>query len=257
MVASSYVYVAATEYADALVRSCGWASHLEEYGMVLLLAPLALLACMAYIAYRGGARRNKRLWHMVPSSFVSFSVYAFAVAHMAGWGVCDVATMSSVAAAASVGAVLSGAMFGVYYDVYATRNKGTPWRIVTPVLAVAALAYYVFLVADGRQLLNEVVRQSLVTVAMVVMAIAVGIFGAEYDRNRGRRRIRWWLLPIALVAVGACASSIAASQGSWDVGDGDYAYLYIVQSMWAGMTVAGVMLGALATKFPKNTSWCG
>ena len=253
--ASSALFVAATGAADALVERCGWASSLDIWGVALLAAPLAGIVWDAYRC--AGMTWGKRYREdIVPFLCITFPVYVFVVAHMVGWACVYDTSTPYVAALASVVAVLSGAMFGVYYDVYGMREKGPPWRIVTSVLAVAALAYYVFQVTVGWDSSYEVVRQSFVVIAMVVMAMAVGIFGAGYGRNRGQRRIRWWLLPVAFIVVGAPAFYTASSQNSWSVGDDDYAYLYIVQSIWAGVTVGGVMLGALAAAgFPKKSPW--
>ena len=127
MISSSALFVAATEHAGAPAGSCGWAApHLGVYGTVLLL--VAPLACIAYVAYRGGAPRKRHLKHMVPSLFVTFLVCAFAIMHMAGWGVCDASTISYVAAAAAVGVVLSGVTFGVYLDVYQEMKMWRTWN---------------------------------------------------------------------------------------------------------------------------------
>lgn len=258
MVASSSLFVVATGAADALVKRCGWASSLEIWGVALLVAPLAGIVCDAYrgagVAWDKGYRED-----IVPFLCVTFPVYAFVAVHMVGWAcVCDTST-PYVAVLASVAAVLSGVMFGVYWDVSDLSGK---WLLRKPIglilaMAIAALAYNVLQVANGRDLLDiGAVRQFLVTMTMVATATAVAIFGAEYSKNRRQIRKRYWSLPVALVVVGALAPILHHVGMIGGLGDGDDVYIHIVQSIWVGVTVAGAMLGARAAAgFPQRYLW--
>lgn len=254
MISSSALFVAAPEYAGALAGSCGWASpHLGVYGTVLLLAPLA---CIAYVAYRGGAPRKRHLKHMVPSLFVTFLVCAFAIMHMAGWGACDASTISYVAAAAAVGVVLSGVTFGVYLDVYGAPKKW-PFRntaVLACIMAVAAFACNALQAADWDPLGMPGARPFLVAIAMVATAVAAGMFGVEYAKSRGRSWKRYWVLSVVLIAVGAIAYCIVLGLNGGEVGDGDYIQLYVAQTLWSGVTIMMAMFGAyIAAKWPTNS----
>lgn len=207
MVASSALFVAATGAADALVERCGRASSLEIWGVALLVAPLAGIV---WDAYRGvGVAWEKRYREdIAPFLCITFPAYAFVAAHMVGWACIYDTSIPYVAVLASVAAVLSGVMFGVYWDVSDLRGKWLlrkPFRLISA-MAIVALAYHVLQVADGRDLLDvEATRSFLVTMTMVAMAAAAAIFGAEYGKNRGQIRKRYWALPVILVVAGALA----------------------------------------------------
>ncbi len=258
MAASFYMYANATGAAGSMADSCGWASpYLGVWWVALLLAPLPLLVCVARETCRGGggARWPWSREDIVPFLLIVFPVYAFVVAHAAGWwGACDVPAQYA-ATLASAGGVLSGVVFVAYWDVYGASGKG-PFRnptVLACIMAAASFAYYAFRVTDGWGLPNEAVRLFLAEIALVAVAVASSMFGAEYVKNRGQSRRRDWALPIALIVAGALGYYAASGQDGWGVGDSDDIWLYVAQSMWAGMAVGGVMLGVRAAVWlPKK-----
>lgn len=254
MTASSALFIVAIAAAGAPAEHCGRAPpHFEAWEMVLLLAlpalPLLLimLDVIVWYTHRGEVRWKRHL-EMAPSLFVVFLVCAFTAGYVAGWlDVCDTATLSNIAALASVGAVLSSVMFGVYLNVCRTPGKGWFWNITVLafVITATALVYYVLQVVNDLEPLYEAARQLLVPLAMVGMAMIVGIFSAEYSKNR-RQSLKWTcMLLVALIAMGV-TTYIASGVYGRVVGDTADIHLYVVQTMWAGVTLAGAMLGVWA-----------
>ena len=264
MAASFYMYATATGAAGSMADSCGWASpYLGVWWVALLLAPLPLLVCVARETCRGGggARWPWSREDTVPFLLISVPCITHSSLHHAAgwWGACDVPAQYA-ATLASAGGVLSGVVFVAYWDVYGASGKG-PFRnptVLACIMAAASFAYYAFRVADGRELPNEVVRLFLAEIALVAVAVASSMFGAEYVKNRGQSRRRDWALPIALIVAGALGYYAASGQDGWGVGDSDDIWLYVAQSMWAGMAVGGVMLGSACRSgaSKKNTLWC-
>ena len=252
MTASSALFIVAIAAAGVPAEHCGRAPpHFEAWEMVLLLAlpalPLLLIMLDVIVWYtRRGEVRWKGHLEMAPSLFVVFLVCAFTAGYVAGWlDVCNTATLSNIAALASIGAVLSSVMFGVYLNVCRTPGKEWFWNITVLafVITATALVYYVLQVVNDLEPLYEAARQLLVPLAMVGMAMIVGIFSAEYSKNR-RQSLKWTCVLLAALVVVGVATYLTSGVYGRVVGDTDDIHLYVVQAMWAGVTVAGAVLGA-------------
>ncbi len=256
MAFSSYAYVAAAAAAGVQARYYGpFQPCTTSWETAFLLALPALLVGVLLETHRGWIRRKRRL-DMAPGILVALPMCAFALAHMAGgWGACDMPVLPYVAALASVGAVLSAVIFGAYYDVHGTSGRGRfpDVTLLVSVMAAAAFAYNMLQVADGWWPENaEVALPLFATIAMVATALAVGVFGAEYGRNRGQSLVWASALSVALITMSVVVRIVLGAD-DWEVVDGDDAYLYAVQTVWTGVTVAGAMLGArAAATFPKR-----
>lgn len=252
MASSSGLFVAATGAVDKLAESCGWIlGHLALWEMAALLALFAVLAGVVCAAYSNGVGWKRRLGGAAPILLIALPVCAFAVAHAADWlGACNIPA-PYIAALAYAGAAWSGIMLGVCWDVYgASKNKPFQYTVLVSVMATTAFAYNMLQVAGSwGSDSNAVAQQFFAAIAMVATAVGVAIFGVEYGKNRGQYPRRYWLLPIALFVAGVMAYSVPSGADVWPGGDGGDIQWYIVQTMWAGVTVAGTMLGARIVAF--------
>lgn len=283
MAASSALFVFAKTAAGALDDQCRRESpHLEALEMVILLifptlpdllatlgelalwsllaalATLVLLAVIVWRASRGSIRRKECL-DMAPSLFVVSLVCAFIVPYAAGWlDACGMLNLWIVASLASVGVVLSSVVFGVYLDVYHMPGK-EPFRNMAALvlfMAAAAFAYYALQVDDVLEPLHEVVRQLLVTFAMVAVAVMVGVFGAEYGKNRGQSLKQYSVLSFALISVGIVVYSLPSDADVHLVVYGIDIQEYIAQTLWAGITVlAAIMAMKITLRDPTKFLW--
>lgn len=258
IIACSGLYVAATGAAGAPAEDCVQTqSHLGVWETVFLLALLAPPAGIACAASRGGAWSKKCLTDMAPSLFMVFLACAFAVVYAGGWsGVCDVSTLSSIAVLASYGVVLSVAMLAVYRDLYGTSAKE---RFQDPFVLVSVMTTTVFAhnMLQGMNWMPQDVgatMQFFAAIAMMASAVATAIFDAEYHKNRRHNlKLVRILPPIFLITIGVLAYYVTSGVDEWRVGDGDDIQLYVVQTMWAGVTIAVGMLVAHATEFPTKS----
>ncbi len=259
----SALFVAATISDGAQSHGCGWAlSHLGEWKMALPPALLALLALAAVITWGmcrcgiGGWWKRHRV-DMVPLLTIVFPVCAFTVVYAVGWwGVCDVMA-PHIAPLASAGVVLSVVMFGIYRDMYGTRKTGLPRgaTILLLVMATTSFTHHILQAADGRGPQDiQVILQSLAAIATVATAVAAGVFGVEYGKNRGQS-LKWgWVLSIVLIAVGIFAH-VVSDVASQNVGNSGDIHLYATQAVWAGVTIAVAMLAAHMPELPKKCRW--
>lgn len=263
LITCSLLLVAATDAASTFSEDCGRTqSYLGEWEMVFLLAlPVlpAMPAGILWVAYRGGMRRNGYLINAAPGLFIISVVCAFGVAHVAGlWGVCDTSILSSLAAFASVGAVLSAVMLGVYRDVSRIPDKGpSPYAtLLLSAMAATSFAYNVLQVADGWGPQDiEASLQSLAAIFMVGTTAAAALFGVEYGKNQRQQPMWHWACPITLFTVGALAYFVPLGADGWRVEGSSDAYLYAVQIMWLSVTIAAAMLATYAAKLPTKSPW--
>ena len=187
---------------------------------------------------------------------MAFLVCAFAAGHAAGWWCAyDMPILSHAATLASVGVVLSAVMFGVYRDAYGAREQGPPGdpTVLISVVAAASFASNMLRVAGdwGPQDI-EATLQSFAAVAAVATAVAATAFTTEYRKNPGQS-MRWvWALSAILIAAGVIAR-IALGSDDWEDGDGDDTYLYVVQTLWTGVTMAAAMLAVALTKLSPES----
>lgn len=238
--------------------------NLEAWYVALSLtlpAPLALLAGIMSHASRGRAWWQRRL-DTAPSLSVVFFVCAFVAGHAAGWWcVYDTPILSYTATLASVGVVLSAVMFGVYRDAYGAREQGPPGdpTVLISVVAATSFASNMLRVAGdwGPQDIEATLR-SFAAVAAVATAVAATAFTTEYRKNPGQS-MRWaWTLSAILIAAGVIAR-IALGPDDWEDGSGGDTYLYVVQTLWTGMTMAAAMLAVVLTKLSTESRrlWIG
>ncbi len=148
-----------------------------------------------------------------------FPACAFAVIHAAGCGVIYMSPLD-IAAFASAGAVLSGVMFGAYWDACGMPIRGrlTDTTVPVSVIVTTAFAHNALSVADNWGPCDiEVALQSFAAIAMAGTAMAVAVFGAEYSKNRERNPRRFWkafaLLFTALIGLGAFAYCTPSGAG--------------------------------------------
>ena len=233
--------------------------------MVLLLAPLSLLPKIVRETYRGcvSAWWKSHREGIAPFLFIVFPAYAFTVAHAAGWGVCGAPALF-ISALAFASTVLSGVMFGIYWDAYDLPGKAlfqnASMLALAATIAITAFVHYALQVADGwESLYIEGARQLLVTLSMVAMVGTVGIFIVKYGKSREQNwRWRWCVLVLFVILIGLGVVFYYSPLDADDcrIEHGVDIQLYVAQTLWAGVTVLAAILGAIfAAHVPKLPLW--